>query len=74
MGRVQWVRWIAAACALLAALCARAHEVPTDVRVRMFVKPEGRQLSITMRAPLAAMREVDVPLRGPGYVDLARAS
>jgi len=60
---------------LLLALCcaASAHDIPTDVRIHAFVKPQGRSLTLLLRVPLAAMREVDVPTRGPGYVDLERA-
>jgi hypothetical protein len=50
-----------------------AHEIPSDVRVQAFVKPDGRTLQLMMRVPLTAMREVDIPKRGPGYLDLARA-
>jgi hypothetical protein len=50
-----------------------AHEIPNDVTVQAFMKPEGNRLRLLVRVPLAAMREVDVPLRGPGYLDLARA-
>lgn len=63
----------ALAMVLLAALPCGAHEIPADVRVQAFVKPAGRTLQLLMRVPLTAMREVDVPRRGPGYVDLARA-
>ena len=50
-----------------------AHDVPNDVKVHMFVKPSANTLQVLVRVPLAAMREVDVPQRGPGYLDLARA-
>lgn len=52
---------------------ARAHDIPADVKVQAFVKPEGRRLLLLVRVPLAAMNEVDMPLRGPGYLDLDRA-
>lgn len=52
---------------------AWAHDVPADVRIVAFVKPEGNRLVLLMRVPMSAMREVDVPMRGPGYLDLARA-
>ena len=55
------------------AIAAFAHEIPADVRVQAFVKPQGRTLQLLVRVPLTAMREVDVPKRGPGYLDLARA-
>ena len=60
------------ACVLPAA--ARAHDIPSDVKVHMFVKPSGDRLNLLVRVPLSAMREVDVPQRGPGYLDLARAA
>jgi hypothetical protein len=43
------------------------------VKVQAFVKPAGDKLHLLLRVPLSALREVDVPLRGPGYLDLARA-
>ncbi len=58
---------------LVLAWPAQAHDIPADVRLQAFVKPEGGQLKLLMRVPLGAMNEVDMPLRGPGYLDLARA-
>src|ERR1700693_2816617 len=54
-------------------LPAAAHDIPNDVKVQAFVKPDGQRLQLLVRVPLAAMREVDFPRRGPGYLDLARA-
>jgi hypothetical protein len=59
--------------ALLGPGVVAAHDIPADVRVLAFVKPEGSLLQLLLRVPLSAMREVDVPLRGPGYLDLRRA-
>jgi len=53
---------------------ARAHDIPSDVTVQMFVKPEGQHLHILVRVPLKAMRDILFPQRGPGYLDLARAA
>jgi hypothetical protein len=64
---------IALAIASLTVWPCAAHEIPSDVRVQAFVKPEGRTLQLLMRVPLTAMREVDIPKRGPGFLDLARA-
>jgi HupE/UreJ protein len=50
----------------------RAHEIPNEVTVRTFLKPEGRRLIFLVRVPLKAMREMDVPLREGGFVDLPR--
>src|SRR5258707_3695817 len=59
------------ACAI--ALSAAAHDIPTDVKINAFVKPAGKRLELLIRVPLAAMIEVDIPTRGPGYLDLSRA-
>lgn len=50
-----------------------AHDIPSSVTVLAFVKPEGHRLSLVMRVPLESMRDVNFPLTGPGYLDLARA-
>lgn len=51
-----------------------AHEIPNRVTVRAFVRAEPGRLRVLVRAPLEAMRDVDFPQRGLGYLDLARAS
>ena len=49
-----------------------AHDLPTDVLVQTFVKPEGQHLRLVARVPLVAMGDVDYPTRGPGgLMDLA---
>jgi hypothetical protein len=65
----------ALAAGLLLALPARpaAHEIPANVTVLAFVKPEGQRLRLLVRVPLEAMRDLEFPLRGPGYLDLGRA-
>ncbi len=60
-----------AALALALAAPSRAHEVPAEVTVHAFLKPEGRRLYLLVRVPLAALRDVSYPTRGPGYLDLA---
>jgi hypothetical protein len=52
---------------------AGAHDIPTDVRINVFLRPAGDRLELLMRVPLAAMGDVDIPTRGPGYLDIARA-
>jgi hypothetical protein len=61
------------AAALLLVLPARpaAHEVPARVAVHAFVKPDGERLRLLVRVPLEAMRDIEIPQRGPGYLDLA---
>lgn len=50
-----------------------AHDIPSDVQVRMFLKPEGPRMRVLVRVPLAAIIETDWPERGPGLLDVARA-
>jgi hypothetical protein len=40
---------------------ARAHDIPNDVTIQTFVKPEGARLRVLVRVPLAAMRDMDYP-------------
>jgi hypothetical protein len=61
------------ALAVLLACNAAAHEIPNDVAVQAFVHPAGHELLVLVRVPLSAMREVDIPRRGIGFIDLARA-
>jgi hypothetical protein len=53
------------------ALPAQAHEVPDRVQVRLFLKVEANHLTLLLRAPLEAMRDVDFPQTGPGFLALA---
>ena len=66
------VNWLAALALALPA-CAQAHDIPTDVLVSAFVKPEGQRLRLLVRVPMKALRDVDYPRRGAGLLDLARA-
>ena len=51
-----------------------AHDIPSSVTVMAFVRPQGDRLHVVMRVPLEAMRDVNFPLYGPGYLDIARAA
>ncbi|HYT22026.1 MAG TPA: HupE/UreJ family protein [Candidatus Polarisedimenticolia bacterium] len=51
-----------------------AHDIPNDVVVQAFVKPQGDRLQLLIRVPLKAMRDINFPERGPGYLDLARVN
>ncbi len=50
-----------------------AHDIPGDVSVHAFVKPEGERLRMLIRLPLEAMLDVNFPLHGPGYLDIEGA-
>ena len=60
------------AAALVVALPSRpfAHEIPPAVTVLAFVKPEARVLRLVVRVPLESIRDFELVLRGPGYLDL----
>jgi hypothetical protein len=67
----------AALLVLLWPAAPTAHEIPNDVTVHAFVKPEGRTLRLLVRVPLIAMRDMDYP-KAPagansGLLDLSRA-
>jgi HupE / UreJ protein len=72
---IALVRRITAVLAvtLAAVLSAAAHEIPNDVKLNVFLKPDGNRLILLIRAPLAAMNEAELPLRGPGYLVVSRA-
>jgi hypothetical protein len=63
---------LAAALALAAPAAASAHDIPADVTIQMFVKPDGDRLRLLVRVPLDAMRDVTVPTHADGDVDLPR--
>jgi hypothetical protein len=66
------------AAALLVSLCTNvaAHEIPGDVTIQAWLKPEGQTLRLLVRVPLVAMRDMNYPTRGDktlGILDLSRA-
>ena len=65
---------LAVVTVLLVALApaVTAHEVPNEVSVFGFVRPEGRTLRLLIRAPLKSMRDVDIPTQPNGYLDFTR--
>lgn len=50
-----------------------AHEIPADVTIQAFVKPEEGRLRMLVRVPLEAMRDYEFPLRGPGYLEISES-
>jgi len=53
---------------------AAAHDIPNDVVVQAFVRPQRDRLHLLVRVPLKAMRDISFPERASGYVDLARVN
>ena len=68
-------RGIALGMTMLLAAPAKtqAHEVPARITVLAFIKPASDRLRVIVRVPLEAIRDVNFPLRGAGYLDIARA-
>jgi len=55
-------------------VCA-AHDIPADVVIQAFVRPEGHRLTVLVRVPLAAMRDFNFPMRdGVVLLDLTEPS
>jgi hypothetical protein len=55
---------------LLAALTLTAHEIPSDIAVQAYVRPEGQRLRVVMRMPLKALRDVDFSETEQGFLDV----
>jgi mono/diheme cytochrome c family protein len=69
------LRGAVAAAALLLVTPATpwAHEIPARVAVQAFIEQVGQVVRVLVRVPMNAMRDVEFPTRGPGYLDLTRA-
>ena len=66
--------------ALLAAFSGAArlvaHDIPNEVSIHAYIKPDGQRLRLVVRVPLVAMRDMDYPRRGTinsGLLDLSKA-
>ena len=58
---------------LLPTWSGEAHEIPADVTVQVFVKPDAEILRMIVRVPLISMRDYDFPTREPGYLIISEA-
>lgn len=68
-------RRLLSAVLILAGLQASpsAHEVPNEVTVLAFLRPEGQTLRFLVRVPMASLRDISVPVHGPGYLEISKA-
>src|SRR5580765_3512960 len=73
--RGSLVRWFAGSLAIWLALACvlHAHDIPADITLQSFIKPDRTSLKLLVRVPLKAMRDVNFPLRGPGFLELKKA-
>jgi len=51
---------------------ALSHEIPNDVVVRTIIKPDEDKINLLIRVPLEAMRDINFPTTGPGYLELEK--
>jgi len=58
------------ALTVCAAAGVTAHEIPSDVTVQTFFRPDGSRLRVLVRVPLSAMRDLDYPQRSRTNSDL----
>jgi hypothetical protein len=63
---------VAAACLIALQPPLRAHEVPNEVSVVGFVRPEGNTLRLLLRVPLNSMRDIEIPMFQNGFLDFSR--
>src|SRR5262249_29040193 len=49
-----------------------AHDIPNDVTVHAFLKPEGQRVRLLIRVPMVAMRDIPYSKNPDGYVDLQK--
>ena len=68
------IRQVAILAAMVLALPSSipAHEIPSRVTVLSFIKPHGHTLTVVLRVPLEAIRDVTIPLRASEYLDIGR--
>jgi hypothetical protein len=76
IGRHAFIGALLSLVLLLGALrTVSAHEIPNDVTIQAYLKPEGSQLHLLVRVPLIALRDMTWPMK-PGTddtLDLAHA-
>lgn len=61
-----------AAALIIPAANVFAHDIPRDVTVHAFVRPDGGTLRMLFRVPLKSIMDVEYPRREREYVDLSR--
>ena len=74
MSRSRAVLGAALSLLFVVALTSRmsAHDIPRDVTVQAFAKPQGRTFTLLVRVPLRAIMDIEFPRRERDFVDLDR--
>jgi hypothetical protein len=71
--RAGSVAALLALSALVMPAALAAHDIPADITVQSFVKPEGESLRFLVRVPLEAMLDFQFPQWGGGFIDIPAA-
>jgi hypothetical protein len=66
---IVWI--LAVVLGVMLSTPATAHDIPDEIVLHGFVKPEGERLHFLVRVPLAMLLSMNLPKRGVGYLDLA---
>jgi hypothetical protein len=72
LARTVAIATLAFAAQAMAPTAAWAHDVPNEIIIRGFAKPNEERLEVALRVPLILLSQLDLPKRGPGYLDLKR--
>ena len=64
------VSFITISVSLLTSSKTFAHEIPNDVLIQSYLKPEAQRMNLLLRAPIEAMRDINFPVIGPGYIKI----
>jgi hypothetical protein len=62
---------LAAALLLFSSCRSSAHEVPSELTVEAYLRPEQQTLQLLIRVPLSGLMGTGMPKVGVGYLDLA---
>src|SRR6266550_894218 len=62
--RVLGMAWLCLAGQAL----VRAHDVPDEIVIRTYLKPDATRLQVLLRIPLLAVTETNLPKDGTGYL------
>ncbi|MEQ1946124.1 MAG: HupE/UreJ family protein [Bryobacteraceae bacterium] len=68
------IRLVSSLFALLALLPfgAAAHDIPNDISLQMYFRPQGQRLHVLIRVPMTAMRDEVFPERQGGFLDFEK--
>ena len=64
--------FVTAVLLVVAPGAAHAHDIPNDVTIQAFLKPEGHRLRLLVRVPLESLRDMPVPTHKDGSLDVGR--